>query len=126
MRTTSGDDSSLASVDWLQDSVSKRRRHGMYFYRPPVWRYSSNQDGSSSPDMSEALNSSDEGSVKSLPCSPVLFPDQQTLGDAAVDVAPYATLDSDSDHETPLLVGFLTIKPIRRANKIIARGRTNF
>ncbi|KAL3450113.1 hypothetical protein BJX65DRAFT_22605 [Aspergillus insuetus] len=103
MRTTSGDDSSLASVDWLQDSVSKRRRHGMYFYRPPVWRYSSNQDGSSSPDMSEALNGSDEGSVRSLACSSVLFADQPTLGEAAVDIAPYAALDSDSDHETPLL-----------------------
>jgi hypothetical protein len=122
MRTTSGDDSSLASADWLQDSVSKRRRHGMYFYRPPVWRYSSNQDGSSSPDMSEALNGSDEGSVKSLTCSSVLFADQPTLGEAAVDIAPYAALDSDSDHETPLLVSFSTIKPIRRANKIIARG----
>ncbi|KAJ0419308.1 hypothetical protein BJY00DRAFT_165698 [Aspergillus carlsbadensis] len=104
MRTTSGDDSSLASVDWLQDSVSKRRRHGMYFYRPPVWRYSSNQDGGSSPDMSEALNCSAEGSVKSLSCSSILFADQQTLGEAAVDVAPYTTLDSDSDYDTPLLL----------------------
>jgi hypothetical protein len=73
--------------------------------------------------MSEALNGSDEGSVKSLTCS-VIFADQPTLGEAAVDVAPYAALDSDSDHETPPLVSFSTIKTIRRANKMIARGRT--
>ncbi|KAL2857170.1 hypothetical protein BJY01DRAFT_159351 [Aspergillus pseudoustus] len=103
MRTNSGDDSSLASVDWLYDSVSKRRRHGMYFYRPPVWRYSSYQDGSSSPEMSEASNGSIEGSVKRLSCSSMHLADQQSLAGAVADVAPYTALDSDSDHETPLL-----------------------
>ncbi|KAL3465540.1 hypothetical protein BJX64DRAFT_55961 [Aspergillus heterothallicus] len=103
MRTSSSDGSSPASGDWLHDSVSKRRRHGMYFYRPPVWRYSSYQDESPSPEMSEDSNDSAEGSVKNLFCSSVHLTDQQILGGDLAGVAPNTALDSDSDHETPLL-----------------------
>ncbi|KAL4878432.1 hypothetical protein BJY04DRAFT_196008 [Aspergillus karnatakaensis] len=98
----SPDNSSLASdVEGLQDSVSRKRRHAMYFYRPPVWRYSSVQDGSSSPDMSEDLNKSDEELEKDGSICPISVVNNclQAPGDA-----PYVPLnDSDSDHETPLL-----------------------
>ncbi|KAL4787372.1 hypothetical protein BJX76DRAFT_354317 [Aspergillus varians] len=89
--SSSLDDSSLASdMQGLQDSVSKRRRHAMYFHRPPVWRYSSFQDGSLSPDMSEDLDNSDRVSEEDFP--------------QKANTAPYVLLDdSDSDHETPLL-----------------------
>lgn len=96
------EDSSLASdVHGLQDSVSKRRRHAMYFHRPPVWRYSSFQDGtSSSPDMSEDLNGSDKGSDEDLWMGslPLTTPRKS-------NVAPYVVLpESESENEAPLLV----------------------
>ncbi|KAL4869430.1 hypothetical protein BDV12DRAFT_185135 [Aspergillus spectabilis] len=101
---TSPDNSSLTSdVEDLQDSVSKKRRHAMYFYRPPVWRYSSVQDGSSSPEMSEDLDGSDGASEKEVSiCSQHL----QNPCHELPDDAPYVPLnDSDSDHKTPLLEG---------------------
>ncbi|KAL2815578.1 hypothetical protein BDW59DRAFT_166727 [Aspergillus cavernicola] len=88
--------SSVSDVEGLQDSVSKRRRHGMYFYRPPVWRYSSIQDGSSSPDMSEGLNGSDESLQSANQQKPCLV---------ATGTPPRVAVDTDSDHETPLLDG---------------------
>ncbi|KAL2864226.1 uncharacterized protein BJX67DRAFT_390182 [Aspergillus lucknowensis] len=103
MRTSSGDSSSLGSNDWLQDSVSKRRRHAMYFYRPPIWRYSSLQDESSSPSMSEDLNGGDEQSEKDSSYTSVYLAGQQVASHAGADAAPFETLDSDSEYETPLL-----------------------
>ncbi|KAL4913448.1 hypothetical protein BDW62DRAFT_220740 [Aspergillus aurantiobrunneus] len=96
--TSSSFDSLSSNV---QDSVSKRRRHAMYFHRPPVWRYSSFQDGSSSPDMSEDLDDSDTAFEGGLSIVSLHRPNQQ-ITDASA--APYmASYDSDSDHETPLL-----------------------
>ncbi|KAL5341300.1 hypothetical protein BJX70DRAFT_65595 [Aspergillus crustosus] len=91
------DTSSLASeAEGLQDSVSRKRRHAMYFYRPPVWRYSSVQDGSSSLDLSEDSNWCDEASDCSLRF--------QDTCQEILESAPYVPLtDSDSDYETPLL-----------------------
>ncbi|KAL6237414.1 hypothetical protein BDW75DRAFT_82438 [Aspergillus navahoensis] len=89
------DNSSLAS----DDSVSKKRRHAMYFHRPPVWRYSSFQDGSSSPEMSEDLNNSDRDIDEDLWMGSLRLVDHQKT-----DAAPYVVLeDSDSDNEIPLL-----------------------
>ncbi|KAL4929954.1 uncharacterized protein BDV17DRAFT_290307 [Aspergillus undulatus] len=107
MRTLSGSgitcsslDESLASdAQMPQDSVSKRRRHAMYFHRPPVWRYSSFQDESSSPEMSEDLNGSDRVPEEDLWIGALKMANQDEFG-----AAPYVALnDSDSDHETPLL-----------------------
>ena len=90
------DNSSLAS----DDSVSKKRRHAMYFHRPPVWRYSSFQDGSLSPEMSEDLNNSDRDIDEDLWMGSLRLVDHQKT-----DAAPYVILeDSDSDKEIPLLV----------------------
>ncbi|KAL4979714.1 hypothetical protein BDW66DRAFT_157163 [Aspergillus desertorum] len=89
------DNSSLAS----DDSVSKKRRHAMYFHRPPVWRYSSFQDGSSSPEMSEDLSNSDRDIDEDLWMGSMRLADHQKT-----DAAPYVILeDSDSDNEIPLL-----------------------
>ncbi|KAL4765952.1 uncharacterized protein BDW70DRAFT_155604 [Aspergillus foveolatus] len=89
------DNSSLAS----DDSVSKKRRHAMYFHRPPVWRYSSFQDGSLSPEMSEDLNNSDRDIDEDLWMGSLRLVDHQKT-----DAAPYVILeDSDSDKEIPLL-----------------------
>lgn len=72
----------------------------MYFHRPPVWRYSSFQDESSSPDMSEDLNGSDRATNDNISVSSLdMFNNQKAA------TAPYIILDdSDSEHETPLLV----------------------
>lgn len=109
MRNLSSDGITSSSVDDpylapeaqdFQDSVSKRRRHAVYFHRPPVWRYSSFQDGSSSPDMSEDLNGSDRATEDNISISPLNLSNNQKT-----DTASYVILDdSDSDHETPLLV----------------------
>lgn len=101
MTSSSVDDSYLApETQGFQDSVSKRRRHAMYFHRPPVWRYSSFQDGSSSPDMSEDLNGSDRATEDNISINSLDLSNNQKG-----DTAPYVILDdSDSDHETPLLV----------------------
>ncbi|KAL4810968.1 hypothetical protein BDV18DRAFT_4007 [Aspergillus unguis] len=98
--SSSLEDSSLASdVQNLQDSVSKRRRHAVYFHRPPVWRYSSLHDGTSSPDMSEDLDGSGRASNEDfwMGSLPMTSPQK-------ANVSPYVVLpDSDSGHETPLL-----------------------
>ncbi|KAL4966272.1 uncharacterized protein BDV14DRAFT_208280 [Aspergillus stella-maris] len=96
---SSVDDSLAPGAQRLQDSVSKRRRHAIYFHRPPVWRYSSFQDGSSSPEMSEDLNGSDR-----VPEEDLWIGSLKLANDAELSLAPYVALnDSDSDHTTPLL-----------------------
>ncbi|RDW93867.1 uncharacterized protein DSM5745_01189 [Aspergillus mulundensis] len=114
---SSFDNSSIAS----DDSVSKRRRHAIYFHRPPVWRYSSYQDGSSSPDMSEDLNNMARDRANESIESLWRITKNTDDGDKEIDegrwmgslrladqqktdAAPYVVLnDSDSDLEVPLL-----------------------
>ncbi|KAL4940675.1 hypothetical protein BDV06DRAFT_213317 [Aspergillus oleicola] len=96
---SSVDDSLAPGAQRLQDSVSKRRRHAIYFHRPPVWRYSSFQDGSSSPEMSEDLNGSDR-----VPEEDLWIGSLKMVNHDEFSLAPYVALNnSDSDHETPLL-----------------------
>ncbi|KAI9370322.1 hypothetical protein BJX61DRAFT_535733 [Aspergillus egyptiacus] len=100
----SRDSSQTSVVEGLHDSVSRKRRHAIYFHRPPVWRYSSIQDGSSSPDMSEDLEGEEE-LEKNSSLTSLHLALHQNPGHAAVSSAPLTTFDSDSDHETPLLDG---------------------
>ncbi|KAL4910959.1 hypothetical protein BDW74DRAFT_4323 [Aspergillus multicolor] len=114
---SSFDISSIAS----DDSVSKRRRHAIYFHRPPIWRYSSYQGGSSSPDMSEDLTNiaKDRASrsieslwriTKTIDRGDEELDEARWMGSLRLadqqktDAAPYVVLnDSDSDLEIPLL-----------------------